>query len=76
MTRGVPRINDRSWAIVRDRLSCSGEAQRLKSSSFTSLGPVRTTISGQSTMAGTVTGPNATTSVDAAVAGGAVTLSV
>ena len=62
--------------MARDRLFCSGDAQRLNSSSRSSLGPVLTTNSGRSTTAGTVTGPTATNSVDGVAVGVAVALSV
>ena len=71
-TRGVPRSTTRFSATTRDRLFCSGDAQRLKSSSRTSFGPVLTTNSGRSTIDGIVTGPTAITRLDGWAGGAAV----
>ena len=60
MTRGVPSSATRFSATTRAILFCSGDAQRLNSSSRTWFGPVVTTICGRSTIAGTETGPTAT----------------
>ena len=48
VTRGVSRIDTRFSATTRARLSCTGDAQRLKSSIDTWFGPVLTTICGPS----------------------------
>ena len=57
-TRGVARRALRFSATASAMPSASGDAQRLNSSSHTSLSPIVTTISGRSTTAGMRHGPD------------------
>ncbi len=68
LTCAAPSRPSRFCAITSERLSCSGAAQRLRSSSLTWFGPVLTTICGRSTSAGTDTGPTETEMAEAALA--------
>ena len=76
MTRGVPSMATRFSATTRPILFCSGDTQRLNSSSRTWFGLTATTIWGRSTEAGIAIGPTATDRSDDGAAGPGTALSV
>ena len=76
MTRGVPSMATRFSATTRPILFCSGDTQRLNSSSRTWFGLIVTTIWGRSTEAGIAIDATATDRSDDGAAGPGTALSV